>query len=214
MDWTSWIYVLLPSIDDTIWFVVVCWQDSVKVSGIQYARASDRYTPDWFIFLLWGQFGNGASCEAILHFDMVCPLFCIGCLLCCGWFGNFWPDLIQHGIIHCSDTADSVQHGIPSQVWYAVHHSMVLCGMVWYGVLWQHVIIGPNLVIGGLRLFRVDALLLCQLFYIRPFKISFAMITMMRRVLMMNIIYNDECDSFFHAINLSKIPPTLALKWF
>ena len=73
---------------------------------------------------------------------------------------------------------------------------MVLCGMVWYGVLWQHVIIGPNLVIGGLRLFRVDALLLCQLFYIRPFKISFAMIKMMRRVLMMSIIYNDECDIF------------------
>ena len=36
---------------------------------------------------------------------------------------------------------------------------MVLCGMVWYSVLWQHVIIGPNLVIGGLRLFGVDALL-------------------------------------------------------
>ena len=39
-------------------------------------------------------------------------------------------------------------------------------------------IIGPNLVIGGLRLFGVDALLLSQLFYIRPFKVSLVMITM------------------------------------
>ena len=110
---------------------------------------------------------------------------------------------------------------IPQTVYSMVYHlrydmlyTIAWYYVVWYGVLWQHVIIGPNLVIGGLRLFRVDALLLCQMFYIRPFKISFAMITMMRRVLMMNIIYNDECDSFFHAINLSKIPPTLALKWF
>ena len=115
------------------------------MSGIQYARASDRYTPDWFIFLLWGQFGNGASCEAILHFDMVCPLFCIGCLLCCGWFGNFWPDLIQHDIVQYTAISivtsgmiymlwgGIVQH---SMVWYS-RYGMVCCGsMSLLGLIW------------------------------------------------------------------------------